>query len=58
MKNILDLSAIMALGNFKPNTRMLAINVSIPNLTVARQEQFRSPQLPIQTEPPSDVGVE
>jgi len=26
-------------------TRMLAINVSIPNLTVARLEQFRSPQM-------------
>jgi len=29
-------------------TRMLAINVSIPSLTVARLEQFRSPQLRIQ----------
>jgi len=27
-------------------TRMLAINASIPNGTVARLEQFRSPQLP------------
>ena len=26
-------------------TRMLAINVSIPNLTVARLEQFPSPQM-------------
>jgi len=41
-------------------TRMLAINVSIPKLTVARArlEQFRSPQLPIHREPPSDVGVD
>jgi len=29
----------------KSTTRTLAINVSIPNLTVARLEQFRSPQL-------------
>jgi len=29
-------------------TRMLAINVSIANPTVARQEQFRSSQLRIQ----------
>jgi len=28
----------------------LYINVSIPNLTVARREQFRSPQLWIQRE--------
>ena len=39
-------------------TRMSAINVSIPNLTVARLEQFRSPQLRIQTELPTDVGVD
>jgi len=26
-------------------TRLLAINMSIPNLTVTRLEQFRSPQL-------------
>jgi len=38
-------------------TGMLAINVSIPNLTVDRLEQFRSPQLQIQTERPTDVGV-
>ena len=37
---------------------MLAINVSIPNLTVARREQFRSPQLQIQKERPTDVGVD
>jgi len=36
-------------------TRMLAINVSIPNLTVSRLEQFRSPQLRIQKERPTDV---
>jgi len=29
---------------------MLAISVSIPNLTVARLEQFRPPQVRIQTE--------
>ena len=29
----------------KEVTRMLAINVSIPNLTVARLEQFPSPQM-------------
>jgi len=41
-------------------TRMLAINVSIPNLTVARQEQLRSPQLYESRErnqQSSDVGV-
>ena len=38
-------------------TRMLVINVSIPNLTVARLEQFRSPQLPIQRERPTDAGL-
>jgi len=43
---------------WEKETRLLAINVSIPNLTVARLEQFRLPQLPIQREPPSDVGVE
>jgi len=31
-------------------TRMLAMNMLIPNLTVARQEQFRLPQLRIQRE--------
>ena len=36
---------------------MLAINVSIPNLTVARLKQFRSPQLRIQTERPTDAGL-
>jgi len=38
-------------------TRMLTINVSITNLTVARLEQFRPPQLRIQKEQPTDVGV-
>jgi len=37
---------------------MLAINVSVPNLTVARLEQFRSPQLQIQRERPTDIGVD
>jgi len=37
---------------------MLVINVSIPNLTVARLEQFPSPQLRIQRERPTDVGVD
>jgi len=36
---------------------MLAINVSIPNLTVARLEQFRPPQVRIQAERPTDVGL-
>ena len=36
---------------------MLAINVSIPNLTVARLEQFPSPQLRIQRERPTYVGL-
>jgi len=37
-------------------TRMLAINVSIPNhMIVARLEQFRPPQLRIQRERPTDV---
>jgi len=36
---------------------MLGINVSIPNVTVARQEQFRLPQLRNQSERPTDVGV-
>ena len=35
-------------------TRVLAINVSIPNLTVARLEQFRSPQLRIQRQRPTN----
>jgi len=35
---------------------MLEINVSIPNRTVARLEQFQSPQLPIQREPSSAVS--
>ena len=39
-------------------TRMLAINVSIPNRTVACLEQFRSPQLRIQRERPSDAGAD
>jgi len=43
---------------FRNKTRMLAINVSIPNLTIARLEQFRSPQLRIQKERPTDVGVD
>jgi len=38
-------------------TRMLGINVSILNLTLARLEQFRSPQRRIQRERPTDVGV-
>jgi len=36
---------------------MLAINVTIPNLTVARLEQFRTPQLRIQRERPTDAGL-
>ena len=32
-------------GKFFEKTRMLAINVSIPKLTVARLEQFPSPQM-------------
>ena len=39
-------------------TRMLAINVSIPNLTVVRLEQSRSPQLRFQREGPTDIGVD
>ena len=41
---------------FNCYTRMLAINVSIPNLTVARLEQFRTPQLRIQRDRPTDAG--
>ena len=37
---------------------MLAIYVWIPNGTVARRDQFRSPQLRIQRERPTDVGVD
>jgi len=37
---------------------MLAINVSIPNLTVVRLYQFLSPQLWIQRQWPTDVGVD
>jgi len=36
---------------------MLAINVLIPNLTVARLEQFRTPQLRIQRSRPTDAGL-
>jgi len=36
---------------------MLAINVSIPNLTVARLGQFRTPQLRIQRERPAEAGL-
>jgi len=36
-------------------TRMLAINMSIPNLTVAHLEQLRPPQLRNQSERPTDV---
>jgi len=39
-------------------TRMLVINVSIPNRTVARLEQFRSPQLRFQRERPTNAGVD
>jgi len=39
-------------------TRMLAINVSIPNGTVVRLEQLRSPQLRFQREQPTDAGVD
>jgi len=39
-------------------TRMLVINVSIPNVTVARVEQFQPPQLRIQRERPTDVWVD
>ena len=42
----------------KRKARMLAINELIPNLTVARLEQFRSPQLRIQRERPTDVKVD
>jgi len=38
-------------------TRTLAINVSIPNLTVAHLQQFRTPQLRIQRERPTDAGL-
>jgi len=38
--------------------RMLTINAPINNLTVARLEQFRSPQLHIQRERPTDVLVD
>jgi len=36
---------------------MLAINVSIHNLTVARLEEFRTTQLRIQREWPTDAGL-
>jgi len=36
---------------------MLAIDVSIPNGTVARLEQFLSPHLRVQTERPTDRGL-
>jgi len=43
-------------------TRMLAIDVSIPNLAVTRLEQFRPPQLRNQRERererPTNVGVD
>jgi len=39
-------------------TRILAINVSIPNGTVARLEQFWSPQLWFQRKRQTDVGVD
>jgi len=39
-------------------TRMLAINTSIPNLTVACLEHFWSPQLQTQRQRPTDVGVD
>jgi len=42
----------------RSNTSMLEINVAIPNLTVARLEQFRSPQVRIQRQRPTDVGVD
>jgi len=36
---------------------MLAINVPIPNLTIARQEQFQSPQLgPVHSQVDLTVG--
>jgi len=38
-------------------TRMLAIYMLIPNLTVARLEQFWTPQLRIQTEWPTEAGL-
>jgi len=37
---------------------MLTINVSIPNLTVARLEQLRPPQVRIKTERSTDTGVD
>jgi len=37
---------------------MLVINMSIPNLTVTRLEQFRPPQVRIKTERPTDTGVD
>jgi len=40
------------------DTRMLAINASIPNLTVARLQQFLLPQVRIQTERPTYIGVD
>jgi len=49
---------IFSPGKYKQQTaRMLAINVSIPNLTVARLKHFRPPQLQNQRERPTNVGV-
>jgi len=39
-------------------TRTLAINVSIPNLSVAHLEQFQLPQLWKQRERPTDIGID
>jgi len=38
-------------------TRMLAVNVSIPSLTVARLQQFRTPQLRIHRKRPTDAAL-
>jgi len=44
-------------GIMSIQTRMLAINASILNLTVARLEPFQSPLLQIQRERPTDLGL-
>jgi len=53
-----DLTVAEKFESKSAETRILAINVSIPNGTIARMEQFRSPQLRIQRERPTDAGVD
>jgi len=56
-RKAMDGFALCFMQQSMDKTRMLAINVSVPNLTVAGLEQFRTLQLRIQRKWPTDAAL-